>query len=125
MEALAMIRQAFGEKSVRHTRKSKFTEPENSETVEEQSQEHAHHFLGITKKIILAGKTVNSEYYSDLLRQLRENVQKLQPELWRQNTWLLHHDNAPSHTSFFTRERLTKSIRLSSPTNPTFLCLFD
>jgi hypothetical protein len=23
------------------------------------------------------------------------------PERWRQNKWLLHHDNAPSHTSHF------------------------
>jgi hypothetical protein len=33
-----------------------------------------------------------------------ENVRRLRPELWRQNNWLLHHDNASSHTSFFTRE---------------------
>jgi hypothetical protein len=41
-------------------------------------------------------------------------------KLWRQKSLLLHHDNEPSHTSFFTREFLTKN-NLSSPTHPTFL----
>jgi hypothetical protein len=44
-----------------------------------------------------------------VLRQLRENVRRLRPELGRQKIRLLRHDNAPSHASFFTREFLTKS----------------
>jgi hypothetical protein len=40
---------------------------------------------------------------------LRENVPRLRPELWRQRNWLLHPDNAPSKTSYFTRKFLTKS----------------
>jgi hypothetical protein len=31
-------------------------------------------------------------------------VPRVRSELWKQKNWLLHHDNAPSHTSFFTRE---------------------
>jgi hypothetical protein len=44
METLAMMKQVFGEESLRRTRKVKFklTEPEKVETGEEQSQEHAH-----------------------------------------------------------------------------------
>jgi hypothetical protein len=49
------------------------------------------------------------------------NVWKFRPEVWRQKNWLLHHDNAQSHTSFYTRECLTKTTWLSSPTHPTFL----
>jgi hypothetical protein len=37
-------------------------------------------------------------------------VQRLLPKLWWQKNWLLHHDNAPSHTSFFTREFFTKNV---------------
>jgi hypothetical protein len=37
------------------------------------------------------------------LRRLRENARRLRPELWQQKNWLLHQDNAPSHTSFFTK----------------------
>jgi hypothetical protein len=29
-------------------------------------------------------------------------------ELWREQTWLLHHDNAPSHTSVLTQQFLAK-----------------
>jgi hypothetical protein len=32
---------------------------------------------------------------------------RLLREFWLQNNWLLHHDNTPPHTSFFTRECLT------------------
>jgi hypothetical protein len=56
----------------------------------------------VYKEFILAGQTVNFAYYCDVLWRLRENVQILCPELWQQNC-LLHHGNAPSHTSFFTR----------------------
>jgi hypothetical protein len=57
----------------------------------------------VHKEFVLADQTVNSAYYCDVLRRLRENVKRLRPELWRQKNWLLHHDNAPSHTSFFTK----------------------
>jgi hypothetical protein len=53
METLAIIRQAFGEESMRQRDKatilpteiSKLTVTEKGGTGEEQSQEHAHHFL--------------------------------------------------------------------------------
>jgi hypothetical protein len=44
-ENLAMVRQAFCEEKMSRTRKVKLTETEKGETGEEQSQEHAHHFL--------------------------------------------------------------------------------
>jgi hypothetical protein len=31
-------------------------------------------------------------------------VRRLRAELWRQENWLLHHDNAPAHTSSFTSD---------------------
>jgi hypothetical protein len=46
--------------------------------------------------------------YCDVLRRLRENVQRRRPELWREQTWLLKHDNAPSHTSIITQQFLAK-----------------
>jgi hypothetical protein len=74
------------------------------------------------KEFALAGQTVNSAYYCDVLRRLGENVRRLRPELWRQKNLLLLNDNAPSHTSFFTREFLTKYNMTVAP-HPTFLCL--
>jgi hypothetical protein len=82
------------------------------------------------KEFVLAGQTVNSAYFCGLLLRLGQNVRRLRPELWRQKNWLLYHDNAPSHTSFFIREFLTKNkmtvvaIHPSLLTRPpaTFLC---
>jgi hypothetical protein len=37
------------------------------------------------------------------LRRLRKNVRRRRPEFWREQTWLLHHDNAPFHTSVLTQ----------------------
>jgi histone-lysine N-methyltransferase SETMAR len=36
----------------------------------------------VHKELVLAGQTVNSAYYCDVLRRLRGNVRRLQPELW-------------------------------------------
>jgi hypothetical protein len=80
-------------------------------TGEEQRQEHAH------QEFVLAGQTVNSAYYCDVLRRLRENVRRLRPELWREENWLLHH-NTPSHTSFFTGEYLSRNNMTVVPHSP-------
>jgi hypothetical protein len=75
------------------------------------------------KKIFLAGQTVNSAYYCGALRQLCGNAPRLCPKLWRQNNWLLHHDNAPFHTYFFTREFLTRN-NMTVITHPLYFYLF-
>jgi hypothetical protein len=76
---------------------------------------------GVVHRIILAGRTVNSAYYCDVLYRLPENVRRLQPELWQQKNWLSHRRNTPSHTSFFTREFLTKKNMTVTSTHRTRL----
>jgi hypothetical protein len=61
----------------------------------------------VRKEFLFAGQTVNSAYYCEVLLRLCENVRRLRPELWRQKNWMLHLDNTPSHTSFFTSDFLT------------------
>jgi hypothetical protein len=61
---------------------------------------------------------IYSAYYCDVLRHLLENLRRLRPELRRQNDWLLHHDKALSHDSFFTREFLTKNNMTVVPHPP-------
>jgi hypothetical protein len=56
----------------------------------------------------------------DVLQRLRTNLRRLWPELWRQKNWLLHQDNTPSHTSFFTSEFLTKDNMTVVPHPPYF-----
>ena len=45
------------------------------------------------------GQTVNQTYYLSVLATLRERVRKKRPELWKNNSWILHQDNAPAHNA--------------------------
>jgi hypothetical protein len=74
----------------------------------------------VHKEFIPTGQTVNPAYYRDILWRLHENVQRLHPEFWQENNWLLHHSNTPSHTSFFTREFLTRKNMTVIPHPPYF-----
>jgi hypothetical protein len=68
----------------------------------------------------LKNEEQNSAYYCDVLRRLRENVRRFRPELWRQKKRLLHHDNAPSHTSHHGIA-YKKQLDCRPPTHPTLL----
>jgi len=39
---------------------------------------------------------------------LRDAVCRKRPELWENQTWMLHHDNAPAHASLLIRSYLAK-----------------
>jgi histone-lysine N-methyltransferase SETMAR len=56
--------------------------------------------MGIVHREFVPSKmTVNSDFYCDALRGLRENVRRKRLELWHNHNWLLHHDHGPAHTS--------------------------
>ena len=54
------------------------------------------------------GETVNKDFYQNALKRLREAVRRKRSEAWTNNTWMLHHDNAPAHASLLIREFLMK-----------------
>ena len=54
------------------------------------------------------GETVNKEFYLNILKRFREAVRRKKSEAWTNNTWMLHHDNAPAQASLLIREFLTK-----------------
>ena len=59
------------------------------------------------------GQTVNQVYYLEVLKRLRGKVRLKRPEHFANNSWILHHDNAPAHTALYVREFLaTKQITL-------------
>ncbi|UYV84904.1 hypothetical protein LAZ67_X003942 [Cordylochernes scorpioides] len=64
------------------------------------------------------GRTVNKEYYLQGMRNLREAIRQKRPNLWKNKNWLLHHDNAPAHTSLLVRDFLAKSNTLMMPQPP-------
>ncbi|KAJ8704018.1 hypothetical protein PYW07_013312 [Mythimna separata] len=54
------------------------------------------------------GLTVNKEYYLSVMRRLREQIRRKRPDLWKENSCILHHDNAPSHKAIIVNEFLNK-----------------
>jgi len=55
-----------------------------------------------------AGKTVNKDYYLEVMRRLRNAIRRKRPNLWTENSWILHYDNAPAHTAMIIRNFLVK-----------------
>ena len=56
-----------------------------------------------TKNLFLLVKQSNAAFYVEVLKRLRENVRRKRPDQWRNNTCLLHNDNAPTHAALLTR----------------------
>ncbi|UYV66870.1 hypothetical protein LAZ67_4003188 [Cordylochernes scorpioides] len=60
----------------------------------------------IHKEFVPQGKTVNAEFYKEVLRRLHKAVKQKRQDLAQR--WRLHHDNAPAHTAFFVTSYLTR-----------------
>lgn len=67
-------------------------------------------FQGVVHSEYLpTGQTANAAWYVQVLRNLRENIRRKRPELWKSQSWFLHHDNASIHTAHLTRDYLVKN----------------
>jgi transposase len=64
------------------------------------------------------GRTVNKEYYLEVMQRLLEAVRKKRPDAWRENRWMLQHDNASAHSSFLVRDFLAKHATTVLPQPP-------
>ena len=72
----------------------------------------------VHREFVLPGHTVNAAFYVEVLAHLRENMRRKRPDQWRNNTWLLHHDNAPAHAALLTRWFLTDNNMTLVPHPP-------
>ena len=72
----------------------------------------------VHKEFVPPGQTVNTAFYVEVLKRLRENVRRKRPDQWRNNTWLLHHDSAPAHAALLTRWFLTDNNKTVVPHPP-------
>jgi len=54
------------------------------------------------------GQMVNKQLYQEVLTRLGDAVRRKRPELLENQTWMLHHDNAPAHASLLIRIYLAK-----------------
>ena len=57
----------------------------------------------------------------EVLARLRDAVRRKRPELWENQIWMMHHDNAPAHASLLIRSYLAKrqtSVVPHPPSSP-------
>ena len=74
---------------------------------------------GVHYEFLPQGRTVNKEYYLEVMQRLREAIMKKRPDAWRENQWMLQHD-VPSHSSFLVRDFLAKHATTVLPQPPYF-----
>ena len=61
---------------------------------------------------------VNKEYYLEVMSRLREAIRQKRTKLWKNQSWILTHDNAPVYTSMPVREFLAKNKTVIMPQPP-------
>jgi len=62
-----------------------------------------------------------TKLYQEVLARLRDAVRRKRPEMWENETWMLHHNNAPAHASLLIRSYLAKhqtSVVPHPPSSP-------
>ena len=62
----------------------------------------------VLHEFVPPGPMVNRQLYQEVLAHLRDTVCGKRPELWENQTWILHHDNALAHVSLLIRSYLAK-----------------
>ena len=72
----------------------------------------------VHQEFLPQGRAVNKEYYLEVMCRLREAIRKKRPELWKNRSWILHHDNAPAHSSLLVRNFLAKNNTIIVPQPP-------
>jgi len=79
----------------------------------------------VHREFVPPGMTVNADFYCDVLRRLRENVQRKGPQKWQNQKLIVHHDNAPAHRSFKVSQFLAKNSMTVVPHPPYDLAPCD
>ena len=72
----------------------------------------------VHKEFVPPGQTVNAALHAEVLKRLRKNLRRKRPDQWRNNTWLLHHENASAHAVLLTRRFLTDNNMTVVPHSP-------
>jgi hypothetical protein len=72
----------------------------------------------VHQEFVPPGQTLNHHYYLEVLKRLREQVRRKRSERWRNQDWLLHHDNAPAHTALSVQRFLAAKNMTMVPHPP-------
>jgi len=115
-----MLQQAYGEDCLSHTQcrewyqcfKSGRTSiedgPKSGRPSTSMDDDHVEKVLAVICQNVPHDETVNKEFYLNVLKRLRAAVRRKTPEAWTNNTWMLHHNNAPAHASLLIHEFFMK-----------------
>ena len=99
--------------------KKRRTAPEEGTNEPFADKDYAHLFFDyrglVRQEFVPHGTTANAAFYKSVLKRLREKVRRKRLDLWRDQSWLLHHDNARPHTALMIQEFLSRN---SLPTVP-------
>lgn len=71
----------------------------------------------VRAEFVSRNTTMNFQYYKGLLERLRNDVRRKRPEKW-ENGFVLHHGNAPCHTSLLIRPFLANRNVMVCPRPP-------
>ena len=63
-------------------------------------------------------RTVNKEYYVEVLREFRKIFRRKRPALFKSGQWHFHQDNAPVYNSILVTDYLTKMGIKTVPHSP-------
>jgi hypothetical protein len=102
----------------------KFTKTEKGAASQIKHESHVDGFFDIEGVVhyefLHQGQTGNHWHYLEVLQHLRENVRRRTPQLWRNNSWFLHHDE-PAHELLLILEFLANintTVLLQPPYSP-------
>lgn len=109
-----MLQKAFGESTLSKTRVYEwYSSFKNGREVVEDlnrsgrpSTSSTEENIDSVKKMVLENRRLSLR---KVMRRLREQVRRKRPELWRDNSWFLHHDNAPSQKAVIINEFFAKN----------------
>lgn len=59
-------------------------------------------------EFVQQGQTVNQHFYKEVLSRLIARIRRSRRDLWENNRWILHHDNAPAHNALSIRQFLAE-----------------
>jgi hypothetical protein len=62
----------------------------------------------IHKKFVPPGRTVNKEYYVEVLSRLVQRIRRVRPQFHEKGSWFLLHDYARPHTTVSVKQFLAK-----------------
>lgn len=109
-ETYNLLKQVYGHECLSRARVFEWFKrfQDGREDVEDDSRPGRPSTSKTDDNIETIGQTINQHYYLHVLAEFCEKIKKKRPELWKDKSWVLHQDNAPSHSALSVKRFLAK-----------------